>query len=114
MAIAEADIFGDHKVLEKYGINQSTLWRWRDRANSDSKLHESALLKKRMLLVDWQQDATKCLKIGLAKLSELIPNATLKDATTIHAVAGAMKIVGELKIANDALNESASESTFNS
>lgn len=105
MAIAEADIFGDRRVIDKYGINQSTLWRWRDRENSDAKLHENALLKRRMLLIDWQQDATKCLKVGLDKLTAIIPVATKEDADVIHAIAGAMKIVGELRIAHDALSD---------
>jgi hypothetical protein len=109
MAIAEADIFGDKAALDKYGINQSTLWRWRDRASSDSKLHESALLKRRMLLVDWQQDATKTLKVGLTELNRRLPLAdTEEDAKVIHAIAGAIKIVGELKITGEVLSEPAS------
>lgn len=107
IVIAEAEIFGDKNTLARWGINQSTLWRWRDRRLSDSKLHESALLKTRMLLVDWQTDATRTLKTGLNRLNELIPVATANDAATIHAIAGACKIIGELKIASDALSEPA-------
>ncbi len=106
LAIAEADIFGDGAVLKKYGINQSTLWRWRDRASEDPKLHESALLKKRMLLVGWQQDAVKTLKIALSELNKRLPlAATEEDAKVIHSIAGACKIVGELKIAASAIEE---------
>ena len=105
MAIAEADIFGDKNTIVRWGINQSTLWRWRDRALHDSKLHESATLKRRMLLVDWQTDATKTLRVGMTRLNELIPIAKAEDAPTIHAIAGAIKIIGELKIASEALSE---------
>lgn len=107
IVIAEAEIFGDKNTLARWGINQSTLWRWRDRRLSDPKLHENALLKTRMLLVDWQTDATRTLKTGLLRLNELIPQATANDAATIHAIAGACKIIGELKIASDALSEPA-------
>lgn len=110
MAIAEADIFGDKAVLERYGINQSTLWRWRDRANEDSKLHENALLKKRMLLIGWQQDASKTIKVALSELCRRMPLATTEeDAKVLHSIAGVAKVVGELKIASDALNEPISD-----
>lgn len=108
MAIAEADIFGDKAVLAKYGINQSTLWRWRDRADEDPVLHENALLKKRILLIDWQQDAVRTIKVGLSELTRRMPlAATEEDAKVIHSIAGACKIVGELKITADTLNEPA-------
>ena len=106
MAIAESDIFGDQAVIKKYGINQSTLWRWRERAAIDSDLQENATLKRRILLIDWQQDATRTIKIALSDLARRIPIATTEeDAKVIHAVAGAAKIVGELKIAYEALSD---------
>lgn len=106
MAIAEADIFGDKHSLEKYGINQSTLWRWRERSAEDPKLHEMALLKKRMLLVDWQRDATENLKIGIQELKKRYPLCqTEEDAKAMDAIARSLKIVGELKLAYEALSE---------
>lgn len=101
--LAEADLFGDDRTAKRWGITTRTIYNYRNRAQSDAKLSESFTLKKRMLLVDWQADATRCIKVSLAKLTELIPEATKEDADVIHAIAGALKIVGELKIAYDAL-----------
>jgi hypothetical protein len=107
MAIAESESFGDSANLTKYGINQSTLWRWRVRALEDPILHESASLKKRMLVADWQKDATQSINTALCELTRRIPLAeTEEDAKLIHAIAGACKVVGELKITAEALNES--------
>lgn len=105
IVIAEADIFGDKYALEKWGINRSTLWRWRDRAQSDFDLHQNATLKKRMLLAGWQEDATNTIKIALSELNRRIPlAATEDDARMIHAISGALKVVGELKIGADVIS----------
>ena len=103
--LAEAEVFGDRKTCERWSITRQTLHNYRVRLRTDEALLQLYTLKTRMLLLDWQQDATKCLKVGLAKLTEMIPDATKHDADTIHAIAGAMKIVGELRIAHDALSE---------
>ena len=59
-----------------------------------------------MLIIDWQADATRCLKVGLNRLTEIIPVAeTEEDGKVIYAIAGAMKVVGELKLASDALTD---------
>ncbi len=103
--LAEADLYGDSKILARWGVARQTLHNYRKRLSSDEELVQLFTLKKRMLLVDWQTDATRCLKTGLGRLTEIIPNATKEDADTIHAIAGACKIVGELKISYEALSE---------
>lgn len=105
--LAEADLFGDSKILSRWAITRQTLHNYRVRLEDDAELLQLFTLKKRLLLVDWQADATKTIKVGLSRLQELIPNASKEDADTIHAIAGAVKIVGELKIASDALSEPA-------
>lgn len=107
MILAEAEIFGDNQILSKWGITRQTLHNYRVRMQSDDELLHLFTLKKRMLLIDWQQDATKCIKVGLSELQKRMPvAASEEDAKLIHAIAGAVKIVGELKIASDALADS--------
>lgn len=112
--LAEAEIFGDKRTASRWRVSERTIGNYRARASEDAKLSESFLLKKRMLLLDWQQDATKSLRIGLATLQELTALRDEPDennrvrtkglADEIHATAGALKIVGELKIQYEALN----------
>lgn len=106
IVLAEADIFGDDATAKRWGITTRTIYNYRDRATLDPKLSESFILKKRMLLVDWQTEATKTIRIALNTLNTRIPTATTEeDAKVIHAIAGACKVIGELKLASDALNE---------
>ncbi|MEM6839745.1 MAG: hypothetical protein AAF609_23275 [Cyanobacteria bacterium P01_C01_bin.120] len=103
--LAEAELFGDGQTCEKWRITRQTLHNYRVRLTQDDELLQLFTLKKRILVADWQSDATKCLKIGLSRLTQLIPQATSEDADTIHAIVGAVKIVGELKITSEALLE---------
>ena len=104
--LAEAELFGDDATAKRWGITSRTIYNYRGRSASDPKLSESFTLKKRILMIDWQSDATKTIKVGLTELNRRMPlAATEEDAKVIHAIAGACKIVGELKIAYEALSE---------
>jgi hypothetical protein len=99
LAIAEADLYGNAGVLEKYGITSMTLWRWRQRANADPKMLQDVRRKKKFLLNDWQADASKTLKTGLSEMTRRFQTGKDKDdALMIQAIAAATKVVGELKM----------------
>lgn len=105
MILAEAEFFGDNQILSKWGITRQTLHNYRVRLQTDDELLQLFTLKKRLLTADWQADATKTLKVGLNELNRRMPIAECEeDAKVIHAIAGAIKIVGDLKITSDALN----------
>jgi len=118
--LAEAEIFGDRKTCERWGITSQTLRNYRARANEDSNLLQSFELKKRILLVGWQQNCASSLNKSLKVLDDLMEDAkeraldgldeSIAYAGMIRAVAGGIKIVGELKLAGEALDESGSSS----
>lgn len=103
--LAESELYGDLSTSNRWGITDRTIRNYRARAVSDSKLSCLFQIKRQLLEREWINDATRTLKTGLNRLNQLIPVATASDAATIHAIAGAIKIVGELKIASDALSE---------
>jgi hypothetical protein len=102
--LAEAEFWGDEQICKKWQITRRTLRNYRVRLRVDDELSQLFLVKKRLLMIDWQEDATQALKIALSELSRRIPiAASEEDAKLIHAIAGACKIVGELKIQYEAL-----------
>jgi len=108
--LAEAELWGDDAVCKRWNITRQTLWNYRNRASEDGKLLQSFTLKKRMLLMGWQQDATECLRVGLQDLKRRIPIASTEiDSKLIYSIAGAMKVIGELKITADTLTEAPGE-----
>jgi hypothetical protein len=118
--LAEAEIFGDRATCIKWSITSQTLRNYRARILEDGNLLQSFELKKRMLLVGWQQNCAKSLNKALKILDGLMDDAPVQAAMgldesaahagMIRAVAGGIKIVGELKLAGEALDESGSSS----
>ena len=104
LAIAEGDFFGDHTAASRYSISVRSIQRWRKRALEDPNLSQSVAEKKRLLLSQWQTEATKPLSVALEELARRMPLAeTEADAKVIYAIAGVCKILGELKLASGLL-----------
>ncbi|ARV58044.1 hypothetical protein BZZ01_04810 [Nostocales cyanobacterium HT-58-2] len=103
VVLAESELFGDKQTAKRWGISDRTIRNYRTRMSEDEHLAALFHLKKEALTKDWQSDATKALKVSLNKLVELVQDNGKPDQ--IHAVAGAVKIVGELKIAFEALTD---------
>ena len=104
--LAEADFFGDSKTCQKWEITSQTLRNYRSRVKDDDELLQLLALKKRLLVTGWQEDAVKTIRVVLNQIQDRVKVAsTEEDAKVIHAISGALKIVGELKIAADALSE---------
>lgn len=99
--LAETEYSDDTSVSKRWGISERTIKRWRAKALLDEKLSLLVNQKKALLAQSWQEDASKCMKIALTKLTELIKHDG--DPKQIHAIAGAIKIVGELKLGYEVL-----------
>jgi hypothetical protein len=116
MILAEAEIFGDVETCKRWSITRQTLYRYRVRSQEDGELSQSVTLKKRMLLYGWQQDCAASIKKTLKVFDGLMEDAraascdgeerAVSFAAVLKSVAGGLKIVGELKLAAEALNES--------
>lgn len=104
LILAEASLFGDEATARRWGCSTRTVNRYRNQAITDPKLSESVALKKAMLLSGWQEDVVKAIKTALHELERRLPLAqSEEDAKVIHAISGALKICGELKITAEAL-----------
>lgn len=104
MILAEAEFFGDSPTCKKWDITRQTLHNYRVRMKTDDDLLQLFTLKCRILLVEWQQDTTRTIKVALNELNRRMPIATEEeDAKVIQAIGNILKICGELKIASEAL-----------
>lgn len=102
--LAECDFYEDKQVAKRWGIETRSIRNYRARLSEDQHLILLYQQKKQLLVSGWQQDTSKCLKIALEKLAELIIDKD-SEPKRITAVANAVKIVGELKIASDVLGD---------
>ena len=111
-ALAEADIFGVGPTAEKFNITTRSLSNWRNRALEDPILSQKYAECVDKLTKDWQEDTTLFMKTSLARLTRLAKDGTKEDAEFIHALAGALKIVGEINIAVQVLFDGADPMDF--
>ena len=103
--LAEAEYMGDKPTAERWGITDRTIRNYRKRLLDDPQFSIVFQAKKQLFCRTWIDDATGTLKVGFARLKDLLQNGRREDADFIHAVAGALKIVGELNIAYTVLND---------
>ena len=110
MMLAEAELFGDVFVCQKWGITRQTLHRYRSKLCEDDELLQLFTLKRRMPVSDWGNDAVKAIKVASAEVIKRMPiAATEEDAKIIVAISSAAKIFGELHIAMKALEDEPSD-----
>jgi hypothetical protein len=104
--IAMAAAVGDEEAAKAAGISTRTIERWRARVATDKEL--SAVVAEKHDQVQKHLDGTfrSFMRGAVGKLGQLVSQAGVED---IHAVAGAVKIVGDLMNFRDGLGVSENE-----
>ncbi len=104
--LAECEFESDEAVAQRWGISRRTITRARGRLAEDKALSHIVSKNLEIMRSQWAINATRNLIIGLEELSRRYQIAASKeDAECIEAIAGALKVVGELKIADEALRD---------
>jgi len=99
-ALALDAIHGYREACARAGITQRTLQRWRAKAADDERLSSVVANKKQRLLKAWEDEAVRFMHKCLAKMSELVDQATPAQLRDIN---GSAKIIGELLVAKGVL-----------
>ena len=93
--IAEAEFSPDKIVCERYGVSQRTLQRYRVQMAEDPKLADCVASQKEALEAEWVSDAIRTMRCQFRFLRKAARTADAKDPAAIHAIAGAMKLLGD-------------------
>lgn len=104
--LAEDAIHGIRQAAARSGVTERTIRRYRKKAEEDEVLSARVREKKVALLKGWQDEAIRFMHKCLAKMAELVEDAT---AEQLRDVNGSAKIVGELLVANGVLGGGQSE-----
>lgn len=116
-ALADALVMGEADAAKRNGITERTLRNYKARLPNDPEL--SALFQKKKAVVDelrdrereaWGVERRMFLTKAIKKLGEIVEKAD--SVEHIHAIAGAVKIVGELDITKSALGDDEPASAF--
>lgn len=112
--VAEALLGQPATIAKQYGISERTLQRWIKGAQADPALSAIVQKNKRAIHEDWAIASVGTLRRGLAALDTLF-DSVLESAKKgyqkgmIHEVAGAVHLVGNLKVTRDALGSDGDE-----
>ncbi|KYC34491.1 hypothetical protein WA1_51605 [Scytonema hofmannii PCC 7110] len=104
--LAESDYYTDVQLSARWGVSVRSIERYRKRATEDPVLTGIVGQKRKILQEQWSVNATACLNAALIEMRRRFSLAATKEnAEMILAIAASVKIVGELRIAIDALRD---------
>jgi len=104
LILVEASYFPDSKVAKNWSITQRTIQNYRKRLDSDIELSQLFTLKKEDFEQTWGNRITKSIVSSLDFLDRAGQEADPKDPATIHAVAGALKLIAEIGLAKNVID----------
>jgi hypothetical protein len=99
--LADALVLGDKAAAEKWKVTDKTVRNYKERLKNDPEL--SALFHRKISKAqrEWASARIRFLRASLSKLTELVGIAS--EVQHIPSVTAAIKTVGELQVAVDAL-----------
>lgn len=102
--LVEAVFFGDKEAASRYGLSVRTVDNYRRRVNTDKDFALLFKQKKAEFEKNWADEIPMAIRAGTRFLLKSFQEADYKDATVIHAIAGAMKILTEIGLAKEIID----------
>lgn len=96
-ALTDAILMGDEAAAKKYEVSVRSIQEWRSRLHTDPVLVESFAKKKRLQDDAWADEIPAMLKAGIKYLKDAAQQCDPRDPDSVHAIAGAIKIVSEVE-----------------
>lgn len=102
--LVEAVTLGDKAACERAGVSAKTLQRARAAVLNDAELSRVVREKKTLSDAQWADELPGAIRQTIAWIQRAAdPGAVLPDADTIHAMAGALKILTDVGTAHRVL-----------
>jgi hypothetical protein len=91
--LSEAEIAGDKITAKRYGITERTIQRYRTLVPASAELSHEIEKNQKIAARELGNEMLRALRVGVAKLEELIAAAKPGDHRVLFEVAGAVKIL---------------------
>lgn len=102
--LVEAVTLGDNPACERAGVSTKTLQRARSAVQTDAELSRLVREKKALSDAKWADELPGAIRQTIAWIQRATDQgAVLPDADTIHAMAGALKILTDVGTAHRVL-----------
>lgn len=102
--LVEAAYKGDKAAALHWGVSRRTVRNWRARLLTDGELAALFQVKRAVAEKNWAEDAPMALRAALAFIQRAAQDGLTVSAGTVHAVAGAMKLVADMLLTKQVLD----------
>jgi hypothetical protein len=93
--IVEAATLGDPATIKKHGIDERTLFRYREALPWSPVLSALVAEKRSKVEAGWADEIPGAMREAIAFLRRAATDGDHKDAAMVHSVAGAFKLLSE-------------------
>lgn len=107
--VLESKFLGIQRTSESYGVDRKTIYLWRERVRTEPALKDLYLSKVAVANSDFSEQISDTLRSQLDYLQRAAQEADPSDRTMVRAIAGALKMVGELNLGLHVANAAASQ-----
>jgi len=103
-ALVEAAYYGDIKAAERWDVTVRTVQNWRNRLDDDAEFSAIFAHKKEMFEEGWRDEIGSAIRAGIEFLKRAALTADVKKPDVIYSIAGAVKILSDIRNGSDLLN----------
>lgn len=103
-ALVDAAFTDDKAAARKHGISVRSIENWRSRLNHDAELVELFAHKKALVTKGWAARLDEAIETGIDFLIRASAQANPMAPDAIHAVAGAVKLLSEIRLTEKVLD----------
>lgn len=107
--LVEALYYGDQETAKRWDITTRTIQNYRARLDDDAELSVIFADKKAAFETEWANEVPAALRSAVRFLMRAGEEADPSDPQAIHAVAGALKMLAEVRFTKDILDARLSE-----
>ena len=103
-ALVDASFSGDEGAARKYGVSTVSIWNWRNRLNTDPKLLMLFSSKKEQAEANWSLELIPAILAAIDFLKRAAQSADPTQPDVIYSIAGALKIMADVRASMDILD----------
>lgn len=101
--LVEAAYFGDKTASERYGISIRSIENYRARLEDDMELVAFFAIKKQKFEDDWAEELPVAIRSSIRYIAKAASEAST-DHQMVYSIAGALKILSDVKLTKDVLD----------
>jgi len=102
--LLDAIVMGDQAACDKHDISLRSLYRYRSRLEDDPELAKAVIEKKRIQDEKWADQIPTAIASCIDFLRRASQDCKTDDPDAVHAIAGAIKIMGEVSMTREVID----------